>query len=95
MLENNDLKDFLKAYRLFIYYEDNDEMINKINTNTLVTTGQFDVGSTPEMAKNLSNQIKGSKYIEIKNGKHLCQIECAKDFNKTIKAFIDNNYDKT
>ena len=94
MLENNDLKDFLKAYRLFIYYEDNDEMINKINTNTLVTTGQFDVGSTPEMAKNLSNQIKGSKYIEIKNGKHLCHIECARDFNKTIKSFIDKNNDK-
>ena len=46
------------------------------------------------MAKNLSNQIVGSKFIEIKNGKHLCQIECAKDFNKTIKEFIDNNYDK-
>jgi len=94
MLENNDLKTFLKAYKLFIFYEDNDEMINKIKTNTLVTTGQFDVGSTPEMAKNLSNQIVGSKFIEIKNGKHLCQIECAKDFNKTIKEFIDNNYDK-
>ena len=94
ILENNDLKNFLKAYKLFIYYEDNDEIINKIKTNTLVTTGQFDVGSTPEMAKNLSNQIKGSKYIEIKNGKHLCHIECARDFNKTIKSFIDKNNDK-
>jgi len=95
MLENNDLKNFLKAYKLFVYYEDDNKMINKIKTNTLVTTGQFDVGSTPEMAKNLSNRIKGSKFVEIKNGKHLCQIECAQDFNKTIKAFIDNNYDKT
>ena len=93
MLENNDHKSFLKAYKLFIYYEDDDDIINKIKTNTLVTTGQFDVGSTPEMAKNLSNQIKGSEYIEIKKGKHLCQIECAKDFNKTIKSFIDKNYD--
>ena len=92
--ENNDINSFLKAYKLFISYEDDDEMINKIKTNTLVTTGQFDVGSTPEMAKNLSNQIEGSKYIEIKNGKHLCQIECAKDFNKTIESFIDKNYDK-
>ena len=93
MLENNDHKSFLKAYKLFICYEDDDDIINKIKTNTLVTTGQFDVGSTPEMAKNLSNQIKGSEYIEIKKGKHLCQIECAKDFNKTIKSFIDKNYD--
>ena len=94
ILENNDQKNFLKAYKLFVFYEDDDEIINKIKTNTLVTTGQFDVGSTPEMAKNLSNQIKGSKYIVIKKGKHLCQIECVKDFNKTIESFIKKNYDK-
>ena len=34
------------------------------------------------------------KQIEIKKGKHLCQIECANDFNKTIKSFIDKNYDQ-
>ena len=94
MLENNDFKNFLKAYKLFVSYEDDDEIINKIKTNTLVTTGQFDVGSTPDMAKNLSNQIEGSKYIEIKNGKHLCNIECDKDFNKTIELFINQSYDK-
>ena len=94
MLENIDHKNLLKAYKLFVFYEDDDDMINKIKANTLVTTGQFDVGSTIEMAQNLSNQIKNSKYIEIKNGKHLCNIECAKDFNKTIELFIDQNYDE-
>ena len=94
MLENIDHKNLLKAYKLFVFYEDDDDMINKIKANTLVTTGQFDVGSTTEMAKNLSNQIKSSKYIEIKNGKHLCNIECAIDFNKTIELFIDQNYDE-
>ena len=94
MLGDNDHKNLLRAYKLFVLYEDDDHMIYKIKTNTLVTTGQFDVGSTIEMAKNLSNQIKGSKYIEIKNGKHLCNIECAKDFNKTIELFIDQNYDE-
>jgi len=94
MLENIDHKNLLKAYKLFVFYEDDDDMVNKIKANTLVTTGQFDVGSTIEMAQNLSNQIKNSKYIEIKNGKHLCNIECAKDFNKTIELFIDQNYDE-
>ena len=46
------------------------------------------------MAKNLSEKIKGAKYIEIKNGKHLCNIECAKEFNKTIELFVDQNYDE-
>ena len=94
MLENIDKKNLLKAYKLFVFYEDDDDMINKIKAKTLVTTGQFDVGSTSEMAKNLSTQIKSSKFIEIKNGKHLCNIECAEDFNKTIELFVDQNYDE-
>ena len=69
-------------------------MLNKIHTNTLVTTGQYDVGSTTEMAKNLCEKIKDAKYIEIKNGKHLCSIECATEFNKTIELFVDQNYDE-
>ena len=68
-------------------------MIKKIKVNTLITTGENDVGSTPEMAKNLSNQIKNSKFIEIKKGKHLCNIECEKDFNKILEKFIDENYE--
>ena len=94
MLEDNDLKNLLKIYKLFVNYEDDDQMFGKINTNTLVTTVQYDVGSTTEMAKNLAKQIKSTKYIEIKNGKHLCNIECAENFNKTIELFIDQNYDE-
>ena len=94
ILENNDLKSLLKVYKLFVNYEDEDQMFGKINTNTLVTTGQYDVGSTTEMAKNLTKKIKDAKYIEIKNGKHLCNIECDKNFNKTIELFVDQNYDE-
>ena len=69
-------------------------MLGKINVNTLVTTGQNDLGSTTKMAKNLTEQIVSAKYIEIKKGKHLCNIECAEDFNKTIELFVDQNYDE-
>ena len=94
MLDKNDHNNFLKVYKLFVNYEDDDQMLNNINTNTLVTTGQYDVGSTTEMAKNLSEKIKSAKYIEIKDGKHLCNIECAKEFNKIIELFVDQNYDE-
>jgi len=94
MLKGNDQINLLKAYKLFVNYEDDDQILSNINTNTLVTTGQYDVGSTPEMAKNLTEKIKDSKYIEIPNGKHLCNIECADNFNKTIEAFVDKNYDQ-
>ena len=94
ILDSNDYNNLLKAYKLFVNYEDNDQMLENIKTNTLVTTGQYDVGSTTSMAKTLAENIKKSKYIEISNGKHLCNIECADEFNKAIELFVDQNYDE-
>ena len=91
ILEKNKRSDFLKCYELFVEYNDDDKMLKKINVNTLITTGENDVGSTPEMSKNLSKTIKRSKFVEIKKGKHLCSIECADDVNITFKKFIDEN----
>ena len=91
LLEKNDHKNFLKSYDAFVHYQDDDNMIKKINVNTLITTGENDIGSTPEMARNLSKVIQGSKFVEIKNGKHLCSIECADDVNIIFKEFIDKN----
>ena len=45
--------------------------------------------------KNLSENIKNAKYEEIKHGKHLCNIECADEYNKTLENFIDKNYDNS
>ena len=95
LLEKNDHKNFIKIYEIFVNYEDDDSMIKKINVNTLITTGENDVGSTLKMASNLSKVIKGSKFVEIKNGKHLCSIECADDVNIIFKNFIDKNNAKT
>ena len=78
---------------MFVNYIDNDSILKKIDTNTLITTGENDVGSTPEMSRNLSKMIRGSEFVEIKKGKHLCSIECADDVNITFKKFIDQNND--
>jgi len=91
ILERNDRLDFLKCYEIFVNYIDDDSRLKKINVNTLITTGENDVGSTPEMSNNLSKIIPRSKFIEIKKGKHLCSIECADDVNITFKKFIDQN----
>ena len=93
ILEKNDHKDFLKCYEIFVNYIDNDSMLKNINVNALITTGENDAGSTPEMSRNLSKMIRGSKFIEIKRGKHLCSIECADDVNITFKEFIDQHND--
>ena len=86
----NDQKNFIKAYELFANYKDDINIIKKINTRTLVMTGSLDPGSTPEMSKNLANDLTNSLYCEINNGKHLCSIECADDVNIKIKEFLEN-----
>ncbi len=88
MLKNNNMDDFLKIYELFVKNEDKEKFEN-INVKTLIMTGEFDIGSTPEMSKNLSQYIKNSIVKIIKKGKHLCSIECADDVNKSIKDHIN------
>jgi len=93
ILDKNSHKDFLKSYEIFVNYTDDDNALTKIDVDTLITTGKHDVGSTPEMSRNLSKMIPGSKFVEIKGGKHLCSIECANDVNITFKKFIDQHND--
>ena len=85
-----DHKNFLKAYDLFANHKDNVQAIQKNIVKTLVMTGSDDPGSTPTMSKQLVKDLVNSSYIEIKNGKHLCSIECADDVNINIRNFINN-----
>ncbi|MDB9746572.1 alpha/beta hydrolase [Candidatus Pelagibacter sp.] len=88
--DGDDHLNFLKAYKLFAYHQDNIDMIKNIKIKTLIMTGSSDVGSTIQMSKSLSNDLINSNFIEINNGKHLCSIECADDVNINLKNFIDN-----
>ena len=87
ILNANNMENFLKIYELFVNHQD-DEKFENINTKTLIMTGEFDVGSTPKMSEDLSKCIKNSKVKIIKNGKHLCSIECVDDVNNAIKEHI-------
>ena len=84
------MKNFLKVYKLFVYHK-NDENFQNIKVNTLVMTGENDIGSTVNMSKKLCEVIKNSQLKVIKDGKHLCGIECADDVNMAIKNFIEQN----
>ena len=90
ILENNNMKNFLKVYELFVYHK-NDENFQNIKVNTLIMTGENDMGSTVDMSKKLCEVINNSQLKVIKDGKHLCGIECADDVNLTIKNFIEKN----
>ena len=88
--DGDDHLNFLKAYKLFAYHQDNINIIKRIKTKTLIMTGSGDSGSTLEMSKSLSDDLINSSFIEINNGKHLCSIECADDVNMNLKNFINN-----
>jgi|TARA_B110000438_G_C15702923_1_gene601865 pimeloyl-ACP methyl ester carboxylesterase len=91
MLENTNHETWLKTYKLFVQHEDDDMKIKQIIAKTLIITGEKDIGSTPRMSEEISKLILGSLCKIIKNGRHLSNIECAEDFNVTVKEFIDNS----
>jgi len=90
MLEENNMENFLKVYELFVKHQDTEKFEN-IKTKTLIITGENDIGSTPEMSKNLSKKIANSKVKIVNSGKHLCSIECADDVNNAIRKHIIND----
>ena len=90
ILSSNNMSNFLKVYELFVNHK-NDEDFNEIKVNTLVMTGEHDVGSTVEMSQELNKIINNSQLKIIKDGKHLCGIECADDVNLIIKNFVEKN----
>ena len=90
ILEKNNMENFLKVYELFVLHK-NDENFQNIKVNTLIMTGENDMGSTVNMSKKLCEVINNSQLKVIKDGKHLCGIECADDVNINIKEFIEEN----
>ena len=90
ILSGNNMANFLKVYELFVKHKNNEDF-EKIQTKTLIMTGEYDIGYTIEMSQQLNNIIKNSELKIIKDGKHLCAIECADDVNSAIKNFVDKN----
>ena len=90
ILAANNMEHFLKVYELFVRHQ-NDEDFNKIQNHTLVMTGEYDIGSTVKMSQELNALIPKSQLKIIKDGKHLCGIECADDVNSSLNNFIKEN----
>ena len=89
ILNTNNHEDFLKSYKLLSYFKDSMIALSEISSPTLIITGENEVGSTPKMSKDMGAVIKGSRVEIIKEGKHLCGIECAEDVNRAFEGFIN------
>ena len=89
----------LTAHRLTGYFEE-EAVISYTEYLSLVEGGSIENTPAPQLAidywnlginTKLSDVINNSQLKVIKNGKHLCGIECADDVNMTIKNFIEQN----
>lgn len=89
-LRTNTAEAFLPAYRLFA---DADRQLvgrlDNIKAPALVITGEDDTGSTPEMARRMSEAMPGAKLRIIPGVRHMLPLEAADELNTMLNAFLE------
>ena len=88
-LQNNELRGFLPAYRVFVNADDEAaEQLATIAVPTLVVTGAQDVGSTPTMSAQLAQRIPRSRLQVLEGVRHMLPVERAEWLSETLHEFI-------
>ena len=67
---------------------DHTDILQQIKAPTLVVVGEFDRLTSPELAKDIADQIPGAKLEIIRNAGHLSNIENSDDFNSVVLDFL-------
>ncbi|PPR46598.1 MAG: 3-oxoadipate enol-lactonase 2 [Alphaproteobacteria bacterium MarineAlpha5_Bin9] len=88
ILNQNNSKDFLSAYKLFVESDKYKINFSNIKIPTLIMTGKNDIGSTTEMSYKLSEKINKSTVYIVKNTKHMASYEKKDIVNDKILQFI-------
>lgn len=69
---------------------DHADVLHQIRTPTLVVVGELDQLTSPELAKDIADQIPGAKLEIIRDAGHLSNIENSHDFNSAVLDFLLN-----
>jgi len=89
-LQTNDAASYLAAYTLFATADEELwPQIQQINIPTQIITGENDLGSNPEMARQMHEMIVGSELMIVPNMRHMLPIEGAEIVNEAIRSFIE------
>ena len=88
-LTTNDLTSYIAAYSVFIE-ADNEigEVLKNVYCPTLVMTGEKDVGSTPEIAQRMVDDLPNSRIEIIPRLHHLAPLENPEVVNKILIDFL-------
>ncbi|WP_339669612.1 alpha/beta fold hydrolase [Dasania marina] len=88
-LLQNDHMGYLRSYNIFAT---SDEVVrdglSDIQCPTLVITGELDIGSTPDMAREMSEVIPHAKLMIVPMQRHMLPVEDAASTNKYLLNFL-------
>jgi 3-oxoadipate enol-lactonase len=86
-LEQNDPESYKKAYTVFAT-SDLGDRLHAIRHNTLIATGEHDVGSNTRMAQFMHEQIAGSELHVLPGLKHSVLAEAPEQIASLLRAFF-------
>ncbi|MGQ0485434.1 MAG: alpha/beta fold hydrolase [Hyphomicrobiales bacterium] len=90
LLRSNDPASFLAAYGCFANADcELAGRLGAISCPTLVMTGEFDTGSTPQMARKMAKAIANAKLSILALGRHMMPVEMADEVNAILLGFLD------
>jgi pimeloyl-ACP methyl ester carboxylesterase len=89
-MAGNDHHGYLTSYGLFASQDNfGADRLGEIAVPTLVATGEFDVGSTPEMTRELAARILGAKAQVVADARHMMPVEMPEETNALLLGYLD------
>ena len=79
---------YVKTIEASTYY-DRSADLERITVPTLLVYGGDDRLNSPALGREICEKIKGSKFVEIPDAGHLCNIEAPAEFNAAILRFLE------
>ncbi|MFK8328748.1 alpha/beta fold hydrolase [Pseudomonas sp. BJa5] len=88
-LASNDPQGYLTTYELFatqdMYRADD---LASIQVPTLIATGEWDLGSTPDMTRQLARRIPGAQSVVLAEQRHMMPVESPRLVNQMLLDFL-------
>ncbi|WP_298189568.1 alpha/beta fold hydrolase [uncultured Pseudomonas sp.] len=89
-MASNDPEGYLTTYELFatqdMYLVD---QLSNIHVPTLISTGELDPGSTPQMAQELAEHIPGAQVAVLSEQRHMMPVESPRLVNQVLLDFLN------
>lgn len=84
--EQNDFGTYLASYRV-LAHNDLVELLGEIEVRTLAITGEFDIGSPPDMSETIAARVQNGAAVIIPDQRHELIVEIPKRIADQIVAF--------